>query len=629
LLPDGVIFQWAALVDDSRLIEVDDLRVHFPLEDGTVKAVDGVSWHIDRGEILAVVGESGSGKTVTALSLMRLSDHDGGRIVSGAIRFRAKSGAVIDIAAQSQDDMREIRGNDIAMIFQEPMTSLNPVFTIGAQIAEAVMLHQDKSEVEASALALEVLERVRMPDPKEQLSRYPHQLSGGMRQRVMIAMALSCQPSLLIADEPTTALDVTIQARILDLIKVLRDESGMSVMFITHDMGVVAEVADRVVVMLGGEKVEEGTVEEIFHAPRHSYTKALLAAVPRLGAMRGRALPAKFTDLEPDLPDGRPGSAFFDIKDTVRHGVPLLEVKKLTTRFDVRDGPFGRTRARVHAIENIDFTLQTGETLALVGESGCGKSTTGRSLVRLVEPTRGSVIFDGQDLSGLSASELRPYRRRMQMVLQDPFASLNPRMTVGAAIAEPMRVHGLATAPEARDRVADLLRRVGLKPDLARRYPHEFSGGQRQRICIARALGLEPGLIIADEVVSALDVSVQAQVINLMMELQEELALSYLFISHDMAVVERLSHRVAVMYLGEIVEIGARSQVFENPCHPYTRKLMAAVPVADPNLRKRKFDVMANEIPSPLRPLGYEPPERALIEVEEGHLVMPHDGWVV
>ncbi|MDE0808162.1 MAG: ABC transporter ATP-binding protein [Alphaproteobacteria bacterium] len=612
---------------ENRLIEVDDLRVHFPLEEGSVKAVDGVSWHIDRGEILAVVGESGSGKTVTALSLMRLTDHDGGEIVSGPIRFRSKVGAIVDIAERPLEDMQRIRGNDIAMIFQEPMTSLNPVFTVGEQIVEAIVQHRAISTTNAMKMALEVLEQVRMPDPEKQLSRFPHQLSGGMRQRVMIAMALSCQPSLLIADEPTTALDVTIQARILDLIKLLRDEIGMSVMFITHDMGVVAEVADRVVVMWRGQKVEEGSVDEIFGAPRHPYTKGLLACVPRLGAMRGRSLPAKFANLDIGR-DGVDtiGPELLDIKDTVRRDErPLLEVQNLTVRFDVRDGPFGRATARIHAVENVDLTLRAGETLALVGESGCGKSTAGRGIVRLVDPTRGSVVFDGQDLASLSSSELRPYRRRIQMILQDPFASLNPRMTVGSAIAEPMRVHGLADAREARERVAGLLRRVGMEPEHANRYPHEFSGGQRQRLCIARALGLEPDLIIADEVVSALDVSVQAQVINLMMELQEEFALSYLFISHDMAVVERVSHRVAVMYLGEIVETGTRAQVFENPRHPYTRKLMAAVPVADPRLRKTEPDVMVNELPSALRPIGYEPPARDMIEVEPGHMVMKHE----
>lgn len=621
-------------MEEIRLIEVNDLNVHFPMEEGTVKAVDGVSWYIERGEILAVVGESGSGKTVTALSLMRLTDHDGGEIVSGSINFQREKGEIIDIASRSQEEMRAIRGNDISMIFQEPMTSLNPVFTVGEQIAEAVMLHQNTSLAGARGVVLEMLTLVRMPDPERQLDRYPHQLSGGMRQRVMIAMALCSRPSLLIADEPTTALDVTIQARILGLIKQLRHEIGMSVMFITHDMGVVAEVADRVVVMSRGRKVEEGTVEEIFRAPKHPYTKALLAAVPKLGAMRGRAMPARFANLDIARAEGEDvetssDAEFLEIKDTVRRdATPLLQVGNLTTRFDVRDGSFGRATARVHAVENISFTLRAGETLALVGESGCGKSTTGRSIVRLVEPTRGSVQFDGQELIGLRASNLRPFRRRMQMILQDPFASLNPRMTVGAAIAEPMRVQGIARGSEARDRVAALLERVGLEPGHAGRYPHEFSGGQRQRLCIARAMGLEPRLIIADEAVSALDVSIQAQVINLMMELQEEYGLSYLFISHDMAVVERVSHRVAVMYLGEIVEIGDRSQVFEDPRHPYTKKLMKSVPVADPAFRKMEADLMVDDIPSPLRPLGYEPGDRPLIEVREGHLVMPFNGMV-
>lgn len=608
---------------ENRLIEVSDLGVDFPLDGGTVKAVDGVSWHIDRGEILAVVGESGSGKTVSALSLMRLVEHDGGRLRAGTIDFRVKDGTVVNIASLDQERMRALRGNDIAMIFQEPMTSLNPVFTIGEQIGEAFTLHRDASPADAREGALNVLRQVRIPDPERQLSRYPHQLSGGMRQRVMIAMALSCRPSLLIADEPTTALDVTIQARILDLIRLLRDETGMSVMFITHDMGVVAEIADRVVVMRNGGVVEQGPVEAIFHAPRDSYTKALLAAVPRLGAMRGRSAPARFA-LAGENEDG---ATLLAGRDTVRRdGPPLLEVRNLTARFELRDGAFGRVTGRVHAVENISFDLRAGETLALVGESGCGKSTTGRGLVRLVEPTAGAVTYNGQDLSHLSTAELRLYRRHIQMVLQDPFASLNPRINVGEAIAEPMRVHGLGTKNEIRDRVAMLLRRVGLEPEHATRYPHEFSGGQRQRLCIARALGLDPELIIADEVVSALDVSVQAQVINLLIELQEELGLAYLFISHDMAVVERVSHRVAVMYLGEIVEIGTRAQVFEDPRHPYTRRLLSAVPVADPNQRRMEPDVMAHEIPSPIHPLDYKPPERAPIDVGNGHLVMPYEG---
>ncbi|NQW09398.1 MAG: dipeptide ABC transporter ATP-binding protein [Alphaproteobacteria bacterium] len=616
-------------MDDKRLIEVTDLRVHFPLEDRTVKAVDGVSWHIDKGETLAVVGESGSGKSVTAMSIMRLTDNAGGRIPSGQILFRKPSGDVVDIVQQTPDQMRSIRGNDISMIFQEPMTSLNPVFTVGFQIAEAIMLHQGKTESQALQQALEMLKLVRIPEPEKQLTQYPHQLSGGMRQRVMIAMALSCRPSLLIADEPTTALDVTIQAQILDLIKMLQNEIGMSVMFITHDMGVVAEVADRVVVMLRGEKVEEGPTEQIFKHPQHPYTKALLDAVPRLGSMTGVALPRKFANVDVKRAEGdaviareEQSEADLQITDTVRRDAePLLQVKGLTTRFDIGGGFFIGSGMRVHAVENVSFDLQPGETLALVGESGCGKSTTGRSIIRLVEPTRGSVMFEGQEMAGLSSVAMRPLRREMQMIFQDPFASLNPRMTAGAAIAEPMEVHGLARGKEAEAMVVELLRRVGLEAEHADRYPHEFSGGQRQRLCIARALGLNPKLIIADEAVSALDVSIQAQVINLMMDLQEEMGLAYLFISHDMAVVERISHRVAVMYLGEIVEIGLRQAVFENPQHAYTKKLMSAVPIADPSKRKTELRLMTDEIPSPLKPIGYEPPVRQYLEVSPGHFV--------
>jgi len=621
-------------MDDNRLIEVDDLRVHFPLEDKTVKAVDGVSWHIDKGETLAVVGESGSGKSVTAMSLMRWTEKMGGRIPTGTLNFRRRDGQIIDIVKQPLDTMRELRGNEISMIFQEPMTSLNPVFTVGFQISEAIILHQGKTLEEAEALALDMLRLVRIPEPEKQMKQYPHQLSGGMRQRVMIAMALSCRPSLLIADEPTTALDVTIQAQILDLIKMLQKEIGMSVMFITHDMGVVAEMADRVVVMLRGEKVEEGPAREIFENPQHPYTIALLDAVPRLGSMTGRPNPEKFANVDIRRAEGddigitqASGAAAVAAEpvtpSTVRaDAAPLLEVEGLTTRFDINAGLFGSVTGRVHAVEDVTFALQPGETLALVGESGCGKSTTGRSIIKLVEPTRGSVKFEGQELTGLNPVQMRPLRRNMQMIFQDPFASLNPRITAGSAIAEPMQVHGLvAGGSEVNDRVAALLDRVGLLPEHAERYPHEFSGGQRQRLCIARALGLNPKLIIADEAVSALDVSIQAQVVNLMMELQEDFGLSYLFISHDMAVVERVSHRVAVMYLGEIVEIGPRQAVFENPQHAYTKKLMSAVPVADPSRRRTDLRLMTDEIPSPLKPVGYEPPQREYQEVDIGHFV--------
>lgn len=617
-------------MDQNRLIEVEDLRVYFPLEDKTVKAVDGVSWHINKGETLAVVGESGSGKSVTAMSLMRLTDNMGGKIPTGKINFRRNDGEIIDIVQQPLETMRELRGNEVSMIFQEPMTSLNPVFTIGFQISEAIILHQGKTEAEAEDMALDMLRLVRIPEPEKQMKQYPHQLSGGMRQRVMIAMALSCRPSLLIADEPTTALDVTIQAQILDLIKMLQKEIGMSVMFITHDMGVVAEMADRVVVMLRGEKVEEGPAQQIFESPQHPYTIALLDAVPRLGSMTGRPNPEKFANIDirraegDDIKTGGSTEVGAPVEtSTVRaDAAPLLEVKGLTTRFDIAAGLFGRVTGRVHAVEDVSFSLQPGETLALVGESGCGKSTTGRSIIKLVEPTRGSVVFEGQELMGLSANQMRPMRRDMQMIFQDPFASLNPRISAGSAIAEPMQVHGISSAgSEMNDRVAGLLDRVGLLPEHAARYPHEFSGGQRQRLCIARALGLNPKLIIADEAVSALDVSIQAQVVNLMMELQEEFGLSYLFISHDMAVVERVSHRVAVMYLGEIVEIGPRQAVFENPQHAYTKKLMSAVPIADPSRRRTELRLMTDEIPSPLKPVGYEPENRVYQEVGTGHFV--------
>ncbi|ACA92509.1 MULTISPECIES: dipeptide ABC transporter ATP-binding protein [Burkholderia cepacia complex] len=615
---------------EQRVVAVDDLSVTFRREGATFDAVRNVSFHVDRGETLAIVGESGSGKSVTSLALMRLVEHGGGEITSGRIAFRRRGGALVDLARAGAATMRGIRGADIAMIFQEPMTSLNPVFTVGDQISEAIALHQSKGAAEARAEALRLLDLVRIPEARRVFARYPHQLSGGMRQRVMIAMALSCRPALLIADEPTTALDVTIQAQILQLVRGLQDEMNMGVIFITHDMGVVAEVADRVLVMYRGEKVEEGESDRIFATPAHRYTRALLAAVPRLGSMQGTDAPEKFPLLKVDGTRATAAaptttSAANNAQPPVDHAAPpILRVRDLVTRFPVKSGVFGRVSQYVHAVERVSFELRAGETLALVGESGCGKSTTGRSLLRLVESQSGSIEFDGRDISALKGSDLQALRRNIQFIFQDPFASLNPRLTVGFSIMEPLLVHGVASGSEAQARVDWLLDKVGLPPEAARRYPHEFSGGQRQRIAIARALALNPKVVIADESVSALDVSVQAQIVNLMLDLQRELGVAYLFISHDMAVVERISHRVAVMYLGQIVEIGPRRAVFEAPQHPYTKKLMSAVPVADPARRHAPRQLAADEIPSPIRAVGDEPVVAPLVAVGPDHYVATH-----
>jgi len=604
----------------GQVLSVRNLSVSFRQEEGVVHAVKNLSLDVQRGETLAIVGESGSGKSVTSLALMRLVEQGGGQIESGEMWLRRRDDRVINLASATQSQLRTIRGADMAMIFQEPMTSLNPVFPVGEQIAESIRLHQGKSHREALKEAEHMLDLVRIPEAKNVLSRFPHQLSGGMRQRVMIAMALSCRPALLIADEPTTALDVTIQAQILQLIRVLQKEMQMGVIFITHDMGVVAEMADRVQVMYRGDVVETGPVEAIFRSPQQPYTQALLAAVPKLGTMTGQPFPAKFPLLTTEGHD--------EIRvpqDTVSPGAePVLQVRDLVTRFDIRSGIFNRVTRRVHAVEKVSFDLRPGETLALVGESGCGKSTTGRSLLRLVESQGGTITFNGKRIDNLTGPALSHLRRDIQFIFQDPYASLDPRLTVGFSIMEPLLVHGLAKGQAAEDRVAWLLERVGLLPEHARRYPHEFSGGQRQRICIARALALNPKVVIADESVSALDVSIQAQIVNLMLDLQREFGIAFLFISHDMAVVERISHRVAVMYLGQIVEIGPRQSVFENPQHPYTRKLMSAVPVADPGHRRRERALLVDEIPSPIRALGDEPVVAPLVEVSAGHYVARH-----
>ena len=612
-----------------RVLDVQDLSVVFGTGPNQVQAVKSLNLHVDRGETLAIVGESGSGKSVTSLALMRLIEFGGGTITNGEILFHRAQGETVDLRRAPESVMRSMRGEDLSMIFQEPMTSLNPVFTVGSQITEAIVLHQRCELAQANAAAIRILDQVRIPDAAAMMKRYPHELSGGMRQRVMIAMALSCQPSVLIADEPTTALDVTIQAQILQLIAELQKEMDMGVIFITHDMGVVAEIADRVMVMRRGEVVEENDVFNLFAAPQHIYTKTLLAAVPKLGSMRGISQPTRF-----DLPMQEDQAHVRQASDrAIKHATTsadgtldspvILGVRDLVTRFDIRGGVFSRVQRRVHAVEQVSFDLHEGETLSLVGESGCGKTTTGRSLMGLTKVTGGQVIFEGVPVNLAHAHSLKSLRRNMQFVFQDPFASLNPRMRVGECIAEPMVIQGLASGTEALRRVGALMERVGLDPSTVRRWPHEFSGGQRQRICIARALSVNPKVLIADEAVSALDVSIRAQIVNLLIDLQDDLGISYLFISHDMAVVERVSHRVAVMYLGQIVEIGPRRAIFENPQHPYTKKLMAAVPIADPLVR-RQHKLEISEIPSPVRGVGEKPLVAPLVRVGEGHFVAMH-----
>ncbi|MBU9836365.1 ABC transporter ATP-binding protein [Rahnella sp. L72c] len=595
----------------TPVLQVDNLNTAFSVGGEWLNVVRDLSFSIGPKETLALVGESGSGKSVTAMSVMRLLDEKQTRY-SGSIQFDGR-----ELLSLNRAQMQSIRGNHIGMIFQEPMTSLNPVLKIGVQITEVLKRHRGMDDAAARAEAVRLLEKVRIPAAASRMNEYPLSFSGGMRQRVVIAIALACNPRLLIADEPTTALDVTIQAQILALIKSLQEEEGMSVLFITHDMGVVAEVADRTLVMHRGEAAEQGTTREIFHHSKHPYTRALLSAVPRLGEMHGIALPKRFPLT--DMQTGEPLPVAVSV-DTLRRGQPVLEVKNLVTRFDVKSGLLRRVSARIHAVEDISFSLQPGETLSLVGESGCGKSTTGRTILRLTEATSGDVLICGQDIRRADNARLAEIRTQAQMIFQDPYESLNPRMRIGQAIAEPMISLGLHDAASAKHRVAQLLEQVGLQSNMAMRFPHQFSGGQRQRICIARALALEPKMIIADEAVSALDVSVKAQVINLMLDLQQALGLAYLFISHDMAVVERISHRVAVMYLGEIVEIGSRADIFENPQHLYTRKLLAAVPVPDPDVHHTRT-VVPEEIASPLRAATYQPPVRHYREVSNGHFV--------
>ncbi|MGI8981127.1 MAG: ABC transporter ATP-binding protein [Pirellulaceae bacterium] len=593
------------------LLEIDDLATYFYTETGVVKAVDHISLKIEEGKTLGIVGESGSGKSVTSFSVMKLLA-GAGKIVSGKISLLGK-----DMVRLPEPEMREIRGKEISMIFQEPMTSLNPVFTVGYQVMEAILLHQKVSKAEARKKVIELFREVGIPDPEGRIDSYPHQMSGGQKQRVMIAMALSCNPRLLIADEPTTALDVTIQAQILDILRKLRDERGMSVLFITHDLGVIAEIADDVAVMFQGKVVEYGKVLDIFENPKHPYTKGLLACKPRLET-RYKILPTVADYMETKEVEGEikviekkvtserlqeletkgrgrllhplsklqemghpweEGQHAIDTKTVKEEDQPLLSVKDLKVYFPIRKGIFLRTVGHVKAVDGISFEIYRGQTLGLVGESGCGKTTAGRAILRLLEPDAGRVDYGGINLAELGSGDMRRIRRKLQIIFQDPYGSMNPRMTIESSLTEPMYIHKLGkSGQDRRDKAVALLEEVGMKPEHLRRYPHEFSGGQRQRICIARALAVEPEFIVCDESVSALDVSVQAQVLNLLKRLQEKRGLTYIFISHDLSVVKFMSDMMAVMNAGKIVEFGPSENIYAHPKEDYTRRLIDATP---------------------------------------------------
>jgi peptide/nickel transport system ATP-binding protein len=624
------------------VLKIQDLSVQFVTSHGTVQAVEGVSYSVFPGEMVAIVGESGSGKSVSALAVMRLLPAGTARIPNGSVRFDGR-----ELLALSEEEMRQIRGRDIAMIFQEPMTSLNPVLRIGLQITEPLTIHLGMDEKAARARAIELLTLVGITDPDSRLSQYPHQLSGGMRQRVMIAIGLACNPKLLIADEPTTALDVTIQAQILELMKDLSRRLGIAVVLITHNLGIVARYADRINVMYAARLVESGTAERVFGRPLHPYARGLLSAVPRLD--RGRS--AKLATIEgspPNLlapPTGcrfRPRCRFtipqceevppFEPAEPGHlvachrvteiealdpqgaraetaskmgvngHEAPILAIKGARKYFPVSAGLLRRAKL-VRAVNDVSLDIQRGETLGLVGESGCGKSTLGRLVLRLDDPTGGEIRFEGVDLAQLDRDAMTAVRKKMQVIFQDPYSSLNPRMTVGQIIGEPIHVHGILPKSKIDARVDELLQTVGLFPYMALRYPHELSGGQRQRVGIARALAVNPKVIVCDEAVSALDVSIQGQVINLLEHLQQDLGLTYLFIAHDLAVVRHISTKVAVMYLGRIVEFAAADELFARPKHPYTQALLAAAPIPDPVIeRTRPRSIIKGELPSPLNP---------------------------
>jgi peptide/nickel transport system ATP-binding protein len=564
----------------ETLLQIKDLTIDFRAEGTTTTAVRHVSLTVNRGEIVALVGESGSGKSVTSLSILGLLPRPPAEYSSGSILFYEDGAEEVDLLTLDQKSLQRIRGNKISMIFQEPMTSLNPVMTCGRQVAEVVQHHKGLSGAAAKKEVLHWFEKVQLPNPAATYNRYPHQLSGGQKQRVMIAMAMCCEPSLLICDEPTTALDVTVQQTVLKLIRSLQQERQMGVIFITHDLGVVAEIADRVAIMYRGEIVEEGETERVFKRAGHPYTRALIACRPA-NHPRGARLPVVADFMQGD--GGKQAREEHHLKEnlsrTQSSSDVLVDVQNLSVRFTVASNWLGKPTATFTAVDDVSFALYEGETLGLVGESGCGKTTLGRTLLRLVDPSSGKIIYKNRDITALSQLEVKDLRRNVQLVFQDPYSSLNPRLTVGAAIAEPMALSGIVrTAKERRARVAALLDQVNLPSAAAGRYPHEFSGGQRQRIVIARALALDPTLLVCDESVSALDVSVQAQVLNLLNELKRNLGLTMLFISHDLSVVRYMSDRIAVMERGKIIELGGAEEVYRNPREAYTQKLLAAIP---------------------------------------------------
>ncbi|MES2734389.1 MAG: ABC transporter ATP-binding protein [Bacteroidota bacterium] len=585
--------------EKDLLLEVNKLRVSFDTDRGVVRAVDDVSFNLRKGETIGIVGESGSGKSVTALSLIRLIQTPPGRIEGGEILFNSPARGWTDLTQLSHTDMRHIRGNEMSMIFQEPMSSLNPVFTCGDQVMEAIFLHQGVSRKEAKRRTIELFKQVQLPRAESIFYAYPHQISGGQKQRVMIAMALSCNPAILIADEPTTALDVTVQATMLDLLRQLRDDKGTAILFITHDLGVIAEIADRVLVMYRGKIVEQGSVWDVFAEPKHPYTKGLLACRPRLD-IKMKVLPVvsdfMHTDEHGVMSEKSKYSSVgeallfnFIADDEIQERqqqlvkqLPILQVKNLKTYFPLGEGFFGKPTDWVKAVDDVSFDVYPGETVGLVGESGCGKTTLGRSILRLIEPNAGEIFFEGRNLCQLDRRAMRILRKDIQIIFQDPYSSLNPRMTIGEAIMEPMRLHGMLSSEAARkDKVVELLETVSLQADYFYRYPHEFSGGQRQRICIARTLALHPKFIICDESVSALDVSVQAQVLNLLNDLKEQFNFTYIFISHDLSVVKFMADRIIVMNKGKIEEMGFAEDVYTHPKSAYTKALISAVPKSD------------------------------------------------